>query len=121
MRLLRLSLLAVAVALPVGCSWMEKMKNGGGGGNGGGGSKGPLPQLSAEQLVGYLNTQSARLNTLAYGDAHVIAKEGLIAYPQLDGTLVASQDKYFHMNAKHRLASAKIDLGSNPDEFWMYV
>src|SRR5262245_18165728 len=112
MRLLRLSLLAVAVALPVGCSWMEKMKGGGGGGNGGG-NKGPLPSLTAEQMVGYLNTQSARLNILAYPNVSVTAKEGLVAYPSLHGSVVASQSKYFHMAADGKLA-ARIDLGSNP-------
>src|SRR5262245_38628189 len=100
MCLLRLALFAVALAPFAGCSWMEKIKGTGGNGSGnGGGGKTPMPSVTAEQLVGYLNTQANRLKTVAYERASVTAKEGLISYPALDGSLVASQPRYFHMTA----------------------
>jgi hypothetical protein len=118
MHLLRLSLLAVALSPAVGCKqideWRDRMA---------GGKKPatPVQSVTAEQLVAYLNTQSSRLQSVSYGHATVSAKEGLISYPALRGNLAASQPRNFRMVGMGGTMGARIDLGSNPEQFWVYV
>ncbi|MCE9565637.1 MAG: hypothetical protein K8U57_26745 [Planctomycetes bacterium] len=89
---------------------------------------GVVQKVTAEQLVGYLNTQASRLQTLSYGDVTVSAKEGdgirgaikEAVYPNLRGNLSASQPRNFRMVAKGGLVDVKVDLGSNPEQFWVY-
>jgi hypothetical protein len=84
--------------------------------------------VTAEQLVGYLNTQAERLRNISYGEAVVSAREGdglkgaikEMAYPTLRGNLSASQPRNFRMVVKGGLADVAVDLGSNPEQFWVY-
>jgi hypothetical protein len=89
---------------------------------------GAVQKVTAEQLVGYLNIQAGRLQNVSYGEVTVSAKEGdgirgalkEMAYPNLRGNLSASQPRNFRMVAKGGLVDVKVDLGSNPDQFWVY-
>jgi len=126
MRLLRLILVAVALTPLVGCESMKKALGIGAyntGNNTGKdkGNNGALPPVTADQLVGYLNAQAARLQTLHYDEASVSAREGdrLLSYPSLSGKLTASQPRNFRMVVKGTLAG-KVDFGSNPEQFWVY-
>jgi len=116
MRSLQWMLVAVALGLAVGCKWMETW-----------GHKDPprptTPVLKAtpDQLVAYLNGQAGRLQTLTYADARVTSREGLVTYPTLRGNLAASQPRNFRMTGQGGMVSAKLDLGSNTDQFWMYL
>jgi len=91
------------------------------------GSRGgePIPQVSAEQLVHYLNQQASRLRTLSYAEARMTAREGeglkgAVSYT-LRGRLAAAQPRYFHLSAQGGLAGGKVDLGSNDERFWIYI
>jgi len=89
---------------------------------------GVVQKVSAEQLVGYLNTQATRLQTISYGDVTVSAKEGdgirgaikEAVIPTLRGSLSASQPRNFRMVVKGGVMDIKVDLGSNPEQFWVY-
>jgi hypothetical protein len=118
MRLLHTSLMVSAFTLSVGCKqiddWRDRMTNRTPA------SSTPVKQVNADQLVTYLNGQSSRLNTLTYADARVTAREGLMSYT-VRGNLAASQPRYFHMTGQGGAMGGKVDLGSNPEQFWMYI
>ena len=118
MRLLQSSLIVSAFVLAIGCKqiddWRDRMNNRAPASNT------PVKQVSAEQLVTYLNGQSSRLQTLTYAHAVVTAKEGLMSYT-VRGNLAASQPRYFHMTGMGGAMGGKVDLGSNPEQFWMYI
>lgn len=118
MRRLHASLIVSSFALLVGCKqiddWRERMNTRTPT------ASGPVKSVSADQLVSYLNGQSAKLNTLTYADARVTAREGLMSYT-VRGNLAASQPRYFHMTGQGGAMGGKVDLGSNPEQFWMYI
>lgn len=119
MRLLQSILFVALLALAVGCKqmdeWRDRMNN-----SRTPAATTPVKQVTAEQLVGYLNGQSAKLNTLTYADARITAREGLMSYT-VRGNLAASQPRYFHMTGMGSAMGGKVDLGSNPEQFWMYI
>jgi hypothetical protein len=108
-------LLLAAVLLPnVGCEWMknnwkkdERPKG-----------TGALPHVEPVQLVNYLNERSARLQSLSYADVRMSARDHNNTLPALHGYLDASQPRNFRMVADR--LGAKVDLGSNPEQFWVY-
>lgn len=116
MRALRMPFFAVALALAVGCSWIDKVRT-----DMKGHSGQPVQKVTADQLVEYLNGQATRLQSITYDKATVTAKQGLIPLPSLRGDLAASQPRNFRMRGQGGISSAKIDLGSNPEQFWLYV
>lgn len=126
MRHLRLVLVAFLLAPSVGCTWLRNTS--GIGKTPPNPNTGAVQKVSAEQLVGYLNTQASRLQSVSYGEVTVSAKEGdgirgalkEMAYPNLRGNLSASQPRNFRMVAKGGLVDVKVDLGSNPEQFWVY-
>jgi hypothetical protein len=116
MRTLGLPLLALLLTQAVGCSWMRDQL---------GMHSSPRPTsevkpVTAEQLVGYLNTQASRLNSVTYGEARLVAREGVLSYT-LRGNLAASQPRNFRMACQGGAMGGKVDLGSNPEQFWMYM
>lgn len=117
MRSLRLMLVACLLAPAVGCAWMRENM---GIGHREPKSTGAVPKVTADQLVGYLNAQAGRLQSLTYGDATVSAREGLLRYPTLRGNLSAAQPRNFRLTATGGLVDAKIAFGSNPEQFWVY-
>lgn len=116
MRPLLLWLVAGLLAPSAGCAWAREQW-----GLGKPGALTAIPKVAAEDLVAYLNNQAARLQNITYGDVTVSAREGLVRYPNLRGNLSAAQPRYFRMVAKGGLVDAKIDLGSNPEQFWAYI
>ncbi|MBA4065360.1 MAG: hypothetical protein C0501_16940 [Isosphaera sp.] len=91
------------------------------------GPTGAVQKVSAEQLVGYLNDHAGRLQSLSYGDVTVTVSEGdgfrgaIQEQAALRGSLFAQQPRKFRMNvSRGGLVDAKVDLGSNPEQFWVY-
>jgi hypothetical protein len=115
MRLLRVLGLTTVLAAGAGCGLFEKMKSN----TPKGGA--PVAKVTAEQLVDYLNAQAARLQTVTYDRATVTARQGLVSLPSLRGDLAAAQPRNFRMRGQGGVVSAKIDLGSNEEQFWLYV
>jgi hypothetical protein len=112
-------LLIGAVLIPlVGCTWLENVRGKGDHARGGGGEQ--VQPVKAEQLVAYINDRSARLQTLDYDDIRVVATDHIITFPGLRGSLVAGQPRNFRMTGGGTVG-AKVDLGSNSDQFWMYL
>lgn len=119
MRTFRLLLVAVVLAPAVGCSWIEKWKTDN---NTGPRPSGKLPDVNPNQLVTYLNDRSSRLQSLQYDNVRIRVFEKGIPMPGgLDGNLACSQPRNFRMVGDGRAASAKFDLGSNSDHFWVFV
>jgi len=84
-------------------------------------STSPVQKVSADQLVDYLNAQASRLQSVTYQQATVTARQGLISMPSLRGDLAASQPRNFRMRGQGGVVNAKLDLGSNTDQFWLFV
>jgi hypothetical protein len=83
---------------------------------------GAIPPVTPEQLVGYLNDRSRKLQSIEYGNLRMICYEKGIRLPAvLDGSLASVQPKNFRMVAAARMANAKVDLGSNDEQFWVFV
>jgi hypothetical protein len=111
-------LLVGAVLIPlVGCTWIREITD-----------RNPHPKggdqvqpVKAELLVGYINERSARLQTLDYDEVRVVARDHGVPLPGLRGSLTASQPRNFRMTGAGGAVGAKVDLGSNIDQFWMYL
>ena len=113
---MRKSLLLVAVVLApaVGCKWMDQMR-----GDIGRDRK-PITPIEPEGLVNVLNTRAERLQSIQYGEMRLKASDGKSWIPALTGDLVVSQPRNFRLTASGTLGG-KVDLGSNDQQFWMYV
>lgn len=114
------TLLAVVALAPLGgCEWIRTHV--GNGGDRPPKDGGPLPKVQPDQLVTYLNERSARLQTINFGDVRAVASDHTVPLPALRGSLAASQPRNFRMTGSGGAVGAKVDLGSNNDQFWVYV
>jgi hypothetical protein len=103
---------AMAVmTLAVGCTWFGKTPEPAR-------PTTPVPEYAAEKFVKYLNDRAGRLQTIS-ARVHVSGKSDGLPFG-LDGDMAVAQPKYFRMRGDGRLAG-KFDLGSNNEQFWMYV
>ncbi len=118
MHTFRLLLAAALLSQAVGCSWVDNWKAERANGPRPGGK---LPDVNPNQLVTYLNDRSTRLQSLNYDDVRVRCFEKGLPMPALDGNLACSQPRNFRMVGQGRTVSAKVDLGSNTDQFWVFV
>jgi hypothetical protein len=113
----RRSLLALVALAPLGgCQWLKDKFNTNETAKG----TGPIPAVQAEQLVTYLNERAQRLQSVYFDDVTVSASERGLPLPALSGSLVAAQPRNFRMVGTAKVG-AKLDLGSNSEQFWMYV
>jgi hypothetical protein len=111
----RLLLLAAALLPLGGCKWLDELMT-----NKGPKPGDPLPKVQPDQLVTYLNERAARLQTLNYGDVRVATRSNGVPLPALHGNLAANQPRNFRMTGQGGAMGAKVDLGSNADQFWVY-
>jgi hypothetical protein len=120
---MRKSLILVVVVLApgVGCKWMDDLRNGSGGDQGRGRDRKPLEPLAAADAVGYLNTRAERLQSIQYGEMRLRASgKDLLIPVSLRGDLAAAQPRNFRLVAQGAMGG-KVDLGSNDQQFWMYL
>jgi len=114
-----LLVLAAAFVPATGCKWVEDMRADQGRPPRG---TGAIPPVSPEQLVGYLNDRARKLQSIEYGNTRMVCYDKGIRLPAtLDGNLACSQPRSFRMVGSGRMAPVKIDLGSNDEQFWVYV
>ena len=119
MRTRILLLLAALLASATGCKWIEDMKQGATPRPKPGG---PIPEVSADVFVNFLNDRAEKLKTIEFNDTRMrVSGKGIPVPATLDGNLAAAQPRYFRMVSSARVASAKMDMGSNAQEFWVYV
>ena len=118
MRTFRLALAAALLSPAVGCNWMKEWREGMNRPT----VTGKIPDVTPDQLVTYLNDRASRLQVIEYGDTRVrVSGKGIPVPATLDGNLAAAQPRNFRMVGSGRVAAAKVDMGSNPDQFWVYV
>jgi hypothetical protein len=122
MRTIGLLLVAAVLAPAVGCSWIKsQIRDDADQGRG----RGPIPPCpSAEYLVEYWNLRADRLQSIEYNQVHIKVSGKDVPSPvgvNLDGQLAAAQGRNFRMTGSGRAIAIKMDLGSNPDQFWMYL
>jgi hypothetical protein len=119
MRVLRLIVTAAAFAPAVGCGWMKEHV----------GDKGPaqhptggkLPDVAPDRLVSYLNDRASRFHSVSYADVRLRCSQRGMPLPQLEGDLACAQPRNFRLAGQGRAVPAKVDLGSNVNQFWMYL
>ncbi|QJW96592.1 hypothetical protein [Frigoriglobus tundricola] len=119
--------LAAAVLLPLaGCAWLKEHM--GKDTNADRTGKGLLPKdVQPEKFVSYLNEHAARLRSIAFADVRVTAQDrsGVVPSPPITlstGDLFASQPRNFCLRARSGgIIDAKVLLGSNNEEFWVYA
>jgi len=113
-------LVAAVLAPAVGCSWLrehtgttDQTKKG----------TGKLEARPAADFVAYLDERAARLPAIEYGDTNLTVYEnGRRAVPvALRGSLTAAQPRNFRMVNQPFTGSGKVDLGSNDEQFWIYL
>jgi hypothetical protein len=119
MRIVRVLLIAAVLAPAVGCSWMRDRWGDADQGRVPRGS-GKLQDVTPEQLVGYLNDRAARLQSVQYGEVRLRCFDKGMPIPALRGDLVAAQPRNFRLVGQGAMGG-KVDLGSNPEQFWVYV
>jgi hypothetical protein len=79
---------------------------------------GDLPKVQPDQLVGYVNQQASRMQSLSASVRITASNDGVRLPATLTGSLAANQPRNFRMRAD--ALAAKVDLGSNSDQFWVY-
>jgi hypothetical protein len=120
MRTLTLIVAAALLSPAVGCNWMKEWRNGAD--QRGPVGQGKIPEVTPDQLVSYLNDRAARLQSLEYGNTRMrVSGKGIPVPATLDGNLACAQPRNFRMVSSGRVAAAKVDMGSNPEQFWVYV
>src|SRR5688572_23004096 len=114
----RFLLPALLLAPAVGCEWMQKMKSTKDGLTHAGG---PVKQVTAPDLVGYLNGQAGQLQSVRYPDVYVDVKSGKgMSVALNDSSLVCAKPRNFLLVGGRHIASNLVNIGSNDREFWMY-
>jgi hypothetical protein len=110
--------LASIAPLAAGCKWIDERKTNPQGRR----STDKIPEVSADQLVNFLNDRADRLKSIEYADTRMrVSGKNLKVAATLEGSLAVAQPRYFRMVSSHRIADAKVDMGSNSQEFWVYV
>lgn len=109
------TLIVVAAALlpVVGCAWLDKFKTDT--------AKDALPKAQEKQFVAYINERATRFQTLNDVEVRMVAKTNGVPLPALRGELNAEQPRNFRLRGKGALVDATADLGSNGEQFWVYV
>ncbi len=112
----RLAIL-IALGMFAGCSWLDKVRPDPKVGTG------VLKVKQPDEFVTYLNRQSGYISSVRYDDVGLKATIPDQAWiPALrNGVMVAQKPKNFRMQAGLAIGGDQLDIGSNAQEFWMYV
>lgn len=112
---IRLMIVAAVLAPLAGCKWLDDhlrptQKTAG---------AGPLEKVEPDRLLAFVNMRASRMQSLYYSDVRASASDHGVPLPAtLRGSLAANQPRNFRMTAN--ALAAKVDLGSNSDQFWVY-
>jgi hypothetical protein len=75
---------------------------------------------SADELVGYLNRESARLQSIDTRDLSIDVRAQGTSVSLDSGSLLCQKPRYFKLVGK-KFGSQEVLVGSNEDRFWFYV
>ena len=121
MRSVRIGLIGLSVAVigTTGCESLKRL----GQWNRPPANTAMLEDRDPAQFVSYLNQQAGYLQSIRYDDVAVSARGPEGPMPRLtEGTLACTKPRNFRMMSGHLLTSGtEVDLGSNDQEFWMYI
>lgn len=118
MRTLRLLVVATALAPAVGCKWLDEMR----GDQGRIRPAGKIPEVSPDRLVTFLNERADRLRSVEYDSTRMrVSGKGIPVPATLDGDLAVAQPRNFRLVSTGRVAAAKVIMGSNDEQFWVYL
>ena len=81
----------------------------------------PMPTTtpSVESLVGYLNDNANRIQSIRCTDVDITASRGIQSFG-LRGKMMAMKSRNFYLSAT-AFGSPAVDLGSNSEEFWFWM
>ena len=86
------------------------------------GTRVPLEDRAAADFVHYLNAQANVVQSVRYDDVSLGYTDTDGWKPRLNaGELTCSKPRNFRLEAKTRITSTEVDVGSNDSEFWMYI
>jgi len=75
---------------------------------------------SAADIVAAVNGNSSRIHSLSAPNAS-FAMPGLPGLPLLKGSIVLERPRNFRLRAGTTLSGEEVDLGSNPELFWLWA
>jgi hypothetical protein len=110
-------LLAALFAPAAGCEWLRKAgieKD-----NGTQVQGGPLADVTAGELVAYLNRQADLLHAVRYNDVYIDVHMGREHNTLGDSTLICAKPRNFLLVGGRPVVGELIHIGSNDREFWM--
>jgi hypothetical protein len=111
-------LLLAALFVPAaGCEWLRKtglQKD-----NGTQTRGGSIENVSANNLVEYLNRQAGHLTTVRYNDLSIDVSMGKERHTLGDSTLICAKPRNFLLVGGKKVTGDLIYIGSNEREFWM--
>jgi hypothetical protein len=117
MRDLRLLAAAALFCPAVGCNWMREWREKDS-------TPRPIGKIEPqppEKFISLLNWRAKQFQSVEYSDVHVrVTGKDLLVPVSVDGSLAAAQPRNFRMRANGKMAGT-IDLGSNPEQFWVYA
>jgi hypothetical protein len=116
MRSLRIVAFAALAASALGCKWIEDIKK-----NSGPRPTGKIGDVPAAHFVKFLNERADKLHSVEYDDITMRVSGKGVFPATLRGELIAAQPRNFRLFSSHRIADAKLDMGSNEEGFWVFV
>ena len=119
MKLVTMKLLATFMLFAmVGCNWIDGARKD----TKPPASTGKLEPKPAKEFVSFLNRQSGYVSSVRYDSVSLSSSVPGQFVPRLpSGMLVCSKPRNFRMQAGLALGGDQLDVGSNPNEFWMFV
>src|SRR5262249_46306749 len=77
----------------------------------------PTAVPSKEDIIGYLNDNGGRVQSVRCKDRDISVRQGIQAFGGLRGQVVCAKPRSFRMGAKV-MGKDEVDIGSNDQEFW---
>src|SRR5262249_55442599 len=80
----------------------------------------PTAVPSKEDIIGYLNDNAGRVQSVRCKDLDISVRQGIQAFGGLRGQVVCAKPRSFRMGAKV-MGKDEVDIGSNDQEFWFWI
>lgn len=81
---------------------------------------GPVKEVTAQEILSYLNTQATNLQSVQYPDVYIDVYNGKQHFTLGDSSLACAKPRNFLMVGGKSLIGEIVHIGSNDQEFWMY-
>ena len=83
----------------------------------------PIAEQQPEVFVTYLNRQAAAIQSVEFDTVRVSAQSGSLLQQAvtLEGDLYCAKPRQFRLRLGTKVTTDEVDVGSNPQYFWMFV